>query len=82
MSWLSLKVLDSPKRSVLISVPKKIIPRAVDRNRVKRLIREAVRRDPYFEAEKRFTFKVLSHQPALKLQDVKKLIEELKKVAR
>ena len=78
MSWLSLKVLDSPQGCILISVPKKVVPRAVDRNRLKRLIRESVRRDAYFEVEKCFAFKVIRHAKSLKLENVRKIIDELK----
>ena len=78
MVWLSLKILNSPRAGVFISVPKKIVPLAVSRNRLRRLIREAVRADAYFEGEKSFTFKVLSSAPGLKLGDVKRVIEDLK----
>ena len=85
MGWLSLKVLESPKdgspsghHRVYISVPKKVVPRAVDRNRLKRLIREATREDIFFKRGRLFVFKVLSTREGLKLDAVKKAIELLK----
>ena len=36
---------DSTERGYVVSVPKKNFPRAVDRNRVKRLVREVVRKN-------------------------------------
>ena len=53
--WLSLKVLESAwsqassrRVRVLISIPKRTVKLAVMRNRLKRVLREAVRRDPFF----------------------------------
>jgi len=41
--WTASKTEDSPSLQVLMSVPKKKLKHAVDRNRVKRLLREAYR---------------------------------------
>lgn len=41
--WKSAKTEDAPSLKVLMSVPKKKLKHAVDRNRVKRLLREAYR---------------------------------------
>ncbi len=41
--WSASKSEDSPSLKVLMSVPKKKLKHAVDRNRVKRLLREAYR---------------------------------------
>ena len=85
MGWLSLTVGSALERSlrhenrVLISVPKKIVPLATQRNRIKRLIREAVRQDAFCKREKLFTFKVLSPAEGMKLEAVKKMIESLKR---
>jgi RNase P protein component len=53
--WLSLTILESPssvrssqQARVHISVPKSTVKLAVTRNRLKRVLREAVRRDPFF----------------------------------
>lgn len=42
--WLAVKENDSPVK-VVISVPKRLYKRAVDRNKVKRLFREAYRKN-------------------------------------
>ena len=56
------KVLMSPGDGgvkVLISVPKKLFPRAVDRNRIKRQIREAYRKNRIDDSEaKEFNFNI------------------------
>jgi ribonuclease P protein component len=41
--WLALKVVDAPSGAVFFSVPKKVVRLATRRNRLKRLLREAVR---------------------------------------
>ena len=54
--WLSLKVSErkqaasprSSKRPYVISIRKKIVPLAVRRNRIRRLIREAIRLEGFF----------------------------------
>ena len=59
--WLTLAVLksspyDTPK--VLISIPKRAVKLAVRRNRLKRVLREAVRQDPFFAGQKSYRLKV------------------------
>jgi len=44
LSHISLEPSDNPSFAVLITVPKKRIKKAHDRNRIKRLIRESVRK--------------------------------------
>ena len=44
--WLETTENESPVQ-ILISVPKRLFKRAVDRNRLKRLIREAYRKNKY-----------------------------------
>ena len=63
--WLSLTVSEpsssekqSPKARVYISIPKRTVKRAVARNRLKRVLREAVRRDPFFGRDGIFRLKV------------------------
>ena len=83
MTWLSLTAgahsVRPVQHRVLISVPKKIVPLAVDRNRIKRLIREAVRctggslGQPY----KSIGFRVLRHIKGLKLKDVQDEIQRV-----
>ena len=41
--WLAFKAAETPEIRVVMSVPKKKLKHAVDRNRVKRLLREAYR---------------------------------------
>lgn len=43
--WLAFKIAASPaNRKLIISIPKRVVPLSVRRSRLKRLIREAVRR--------------------------------------
>ena len=65
--WLSLTVRkvalptkNLPKSRVYISVPKRLVKKAVARNRIKRVFREVVRLDSYFLGEKVYFLKVLS----------------------
>jgi len=44
LSHISIEPSDNPSFAVLITVPKKRIKKAHDRNRIKRLIRESVRK--------------------------------------
>jgi RNase P protein component len=55
-----------------------VVPLATRRNRIKRLIREAVRGSAFFEAEKVYTFKVRKFPEDLNLALVRKEIDELK----
>jgi len=84
-SWLSLAVSGKDnsvkafdKALFFIAVPKKVVSRATARNRVKRLIREAVRGDVFFEANKIYAFKVRSVPKNLDLRAVQKTIDRLK----
>lgn len=79
MSWLSLRVSASPEGKeaesprFFISVPRKIVRLATERNRIKRLVREAVRLDPGFKAGgKVFYFSVRKKPVRPNLQDVRK----------
>ena len=84
--WLDLKVSErgaarssSPKAPYFISVPKRVVNLATRRNRIKRLIREAVRKsalDP--GPDKIFTWQVVKLPPDnLGLQSVVQTLKEL-----
>ena len=83
--WLSLKVSDKVtigdrvlKPGLFVSVPKKIVPLATKRNRLKRLIREAVRADDYFKKhDKVYYFRIREWPGEIRLSDVKKMIARL-----
>lgn len=69
----------SEKPQVLISVPKRIVRLATARNRLKRMIREAVREDIFFkDRQKIYCLYVLKNIERLKTQDVRKSLEALK----
>ena len=64
--WLNLKVSDqakpgnhSRKASLLISIPKKIVKLATRRNRLKRLVREAFRKEVAIDLDKIYQFRVV-----------------------
>ncbi len=79
--WLIFKVSEKePRRtSFFISVPKKVVPLSTRRNRIRRLIREAVRLDPYFSASGMFyEFKVTSAPADPGLGDVKAALQKIK----
>jgi ribonuclease P protein component len=59
-----------------ISVPKKIVRLAVRRNRVKRLIREATRKDGAFAGPKLYSFRVHSLPERLTLPEVRAAVEK------
>ena len=81
-SWLSLKVAEkdrseehSGKATIFISVPKKIVPLAVKRNRIKRLIREVVRNHSFFkDKSKTYFFRVLGIPEKPNLSEVEREI--------
>ena len=84
-SWLSLTISGkdssektSAKAVFFIIVPKKVVKLATKRNRVKRLIREAVRGDGFFEKEMVYRFKVKKFPEILDLGSVQKTINDLK----
>ena len=62
---------------MIISVPKKVVPKAVQRNRWRRLIREVVRGNGFFDRDKLFVFKITRHFKGIKLENVRKEINEL-----
>ena len=84
-TWLSLEVSEHVafkdrilKPGVFISVPKKVVPLATRRNRLKRLIREAVRADDYFQKrDKVYYFRIREWPGEIRLNDVKKMIARL-----
>ncbi len=86
--WLSLKIsrkLDSnpssEKASVFVSVPKRVVALATQRNRIKRLIRETVRQDSFFKDEGKTYFFNVTRLPdvkALGLREVKTIVERIK----
>jgi len=74
--WLSLTVSNLvSSKAVYISIPKRIVKRAVARNRVRRVLREAVRLDPFFREEKVYILKVLRLPKTVDLPMAKKAIE-------
>lgn len=80
--WLSLVISknDDNRPGVLIQIPKKAVPLAVHRNRLKRLIREAVRGDDFFrDPGKCFAFRARGFPDDAGLGPVKQMISELKK---
>ncbi len=86
MTWLSLKVSEKVilkdrvlKPGFYVSVPKKVVPLATRRNRLKRLLREAVRGDAYFgNNTKVYYFRIHRWPGDLGLADVKEKIKKLK----
>ncbi len=85
-NWLSLKVSDPSnplsggKPGVFISVPKKVVRLAKDRNRLKRLIREALRAESapkIFPDKKVYYLRVLKKPVRPGLEDARKEIGNL-----
>ena len=87
-SWLSLKISQGPdsdprfrKNRILISIPKKAVALSTRRNRLRRLIKEAVRHDVFFkDVTKNYFFRVtkLPDIKSLKLINVRELVSALK----
>jgi len=82
--WLALTVSKekSPinklrKAPFFISVPKKIVRQAVLRNRIKRVLREALRSKPFFEQNKVYFFKVLSFPTKVSLASAQLMVDEV-----
>ena len=83
--WLSLSVserepfeISPPKTKVFISVPKRVVKLATRRNRIKRLVREAVRKNSFFcDHQKVYLLRVLSFVPHLDLNQTDNAIREL-----
>ena len=78
-NWLSLKVLPKAPARLLISVPKKIVPLATQRNRLKRLIRETIRLDKFFEKQPGvYHFRVTRFPGPVGLSQVRQLMSQFK----
>lgn len=82
--WLSLTVSEekSPKHNAarqrfLISIPKAIVRLAVRRNRIKRVLREALRNKSYFKENKVYIFKVLRWPDKINLENARDAVHEL-----
>ena len=82
--WLSLKVLESPLSEsvnrppkVYISIPKSTVKLAVMRNRVKRVLREAVRRDVFFEKNRTYRLRVNGMPKIVDLKTAQKVLKAL-----
>jgi len=84
--WLSLLV--SPRKDfrrkpgrpkIVIAAPSTVVRFATRRNRIRRLIKEAVRRDPFFRAEAEYFFKVRRAPESPDLRTVEEAIREAKK---
>ena len=82
--WLSLTVSEfhSPKFGVpgplvFISIPKKIVKQAVQRNRIKRVLREALRREKPLTEAKKHVFKVLRSPENVDLNVARQAVHEL-----
>lgn len=91
-AWLSLKVIDhsaspqgvgaralSPRYRLLIRVPKKIVRRAIQRNRIKRLIRETVRLGGLFdEAGRTYLLQVHRNPGDIGLDETRRMLSGLR----
>ena len=82
--WLSLKVLESPSSDpverppkVYISIPKSSVKLAVMRNRMKRVLREAIRRDGFFEKDKTYRLRVNGLPKIVDLKTAQKVLKVL-----
>ena len=82
--WLSLTVFernnskaDVRKPPYFISIPKKIVKQAVRRNRLKRVLREALRNAPFLTARKLHRFKVLRAPERVDLRMAREAVGEL-----
>ena len=82
--WLSLTVLDPllsvqtlRKAKVHISVPKAVVKLAVTRNRLKRVLREAVKQDPFFAKDRSYRLRVRQMPRTVDLKTAQKGLEVL-----
>ena len=82
--WLSLRVSEEKtlenkarKPLFLISIPKKVVRLAVRRNRIRRVLREALRNKPFFEGNKTYVFKVLRSPEQVDLESTRLIVHEL-----
>ena len=84
-NWISLRLIRpaireaQPRRPfVTISIPKKVLRLATRRNRLKRLIKEAIRADGSFkEKDKFYAFVVMAYPGRVSLNDVKTALTKL-----
>ena len=84
-SWLSFEVSEkdprktrSAKPSIFISIPKKAVHLATDRNRIKRLIREASREYlGLMDQHKVYLFRVLKAPLKPSLRQVQELLKKM-----
>lgn len=84
-SWFSFEVSEkdprktgSAKPLIFISIPKKAVHLATDRNRIKRLIREAVRENSCFkDPSKVYLFRVLKAPSKPRLSQVQGLLKKM-----
>ncbi len=75
--WLSLKCQEKPrsmvsveKASLLISIPKKVVFLATERNKIKRLIREAFRHRMSLNSKKAYLFRVVRYPGNVGLREI------------
>ena len=61
--------------AVTVSTSKKVAPRAVDRNRIKRIIKEAARRNKNLDTS--LIFRIKKNIASLKSHDVEQLIKKI-----
>ena len=84
-NWLSFEVSKkdlrktrSVKPLIFISIPKKTVHLATDRNRIRRLIREATRNNSCFKDQgKVYLFRVLKTPLRPRLSQVQELLEKI-----
>lgn len=66
-----------PKSRVYIAVPKRLVKKAVTRNRIKRVLREAVRMNSFFLGGKTYFLKVLRLPEQVDLRSAKEAVLKL-----
>ena len=82
--WLALKLLEKSRpggkisqKSFFISIPRKIVRRATERNRIRRVIREAIRLQPLPIAEEKvYLFQVRARPEKVGLETAKQALKE------
>ena len=82
--WLSLTVSErknpksgDPKGIFFISVPKRIVGKAVRRNRIKRVLREALRQEIFSSMGQVRVFRVVRSPEVVDLKMAKQAVHEL-----
>ena len=82
--WLSLSVSEgkypntiAAQRPFFISVPKKVVNKAVQRNRIKRVLREALRHETLLPTGKVHIFRVTRAPEGVDLKMAKQAVHEL-----